>query len=625
LVTEIASRLGRNQRVRRSLPIWGRVHVDRQLPFLCVYRRPNGRADAETERLVTSEASYLLASTDPDQRDGLRSLVRAIVTALCPRFGVVLLLEIWSAEPVDDPVGEPHSSLTPAFRIFASRGDGLGSTIETLERSLSSITIQRQRAQVDVRLGRRAAPPGLDTILPRTRRQNIEYHTIGLEVAPIYRNAAADETYPMVMRSLRHQLSRALRQTFYQFAQSQTKQIPLHYQTLGRRAMVKAVWEVDHQLAAVSNAFDFLLALTPINPDQAWIEFSRRGFERAPDFVYRPIEVEPHLLKRMLFNIPVERVEDPVLSQLFIEKQEELDRQITLLGDRHRSQFLHGSLQVFGGVDNDMLSLANTLLASLAAGPREDRAAGAIKAAAFARRARREVAHYRRAYPDLATRVQVRGDVVGLLVSRGNLLIGRTISVPSSRVDALIQHEIGTHVVTWVNGRAQPFRQLASGLAGYEELQEGLAVLAEYLVGGLDRARVRLLAARVVAVRRLTEGASFVEVFRELHDEHGFDARTAFAITTRVFRGGGLTKDAIYLIGLVKLLTYLEKGGLVDRLFVGKINLDHVKLIEDLEWREVLRPPVLRPRYLDLPETAERLKRLRAGMSVVDLVEGEQT
>jgi hypothetical protein len=48
-------------------------------------------------------------------------------------------------------------------------------------------------------------------------------------------------------------------------------------------------------------------------------------------------------------------------------------------------------------------------------------------------------------------------------------------------------------------------------------------------------------------------------------------------------------------------------------------------LIEDLEWREVLRPPVLRPRYLDLPETAERLKRLRAGMSVVDLVEGEQT
>ena len=41
-----------------------------------------------------------------------------------------------------------------------------------------------------------------------------------------------------------------------------------------------------------------------------------------------------------------------------------------------------------------------------------------------------------------------------------------------------------------------------SGLAGYEGMQEGLAVLAEYLVGGMTAARLRLIAARVDRLRR---------------------------------------------------------------------------------------------------------------------------
>ena len=53
---------------------------------------------------------------------------------------------------------------------------------------------------------------------------------------------------------------------------------------------------------------------------------------------------------------------------------------------------------------------------------------------------------------------------------------------------ALLQHEIGTHVVTHVNGSRQPLRLLGAGLAGYDETQEGLAVFAEYLVGGLTAA-----------------------------------------------------------------------------------------------------------------------------------------
>ena len=64
-VRRVCTRLEQDNRVRRNLPPWGRLHIDRQLPFLCVYRRPPKSKDAGTERLLLGEASYLLASGKP--------------------------------------------------------------------------------------------------------------------------------------------------------------------------------------------------------------------------------------------------------------------------------------------------------------------------------------------------------------------------------------------------------------------------------------------------------------------------------------------------------------------------------------------------------------------------------
>ena len=217
--------------------------------------------------------------------------------------------------------------------------------------------------------------------------------------------------------------------------------------------------------------------------------------------------------------------------------------------------------------------------------------------------------------------MQLRDDTVGLMVSRGNLLIGSEIKIHPSRVDALLQHEVGTHIVTYFNGKAQPFQQLYSGLSGYEELQEGLAVLAEFLVGGLSRPRMRLLAGRVIAANYLISGASFLDTFRELNNGFGFDQRTAFTITIRIYRGGGLVKDAIYLRGLVELLKYLKAGGELEPLFVGKIATDHVSVIQELQYRHVLKPAPLRPRYLDDPGAAEKLLKLKNGLEPLELIE----
>ena len=91
--------------------------------------------------------------------------------------------------------------------------------------------------------------------------------------------------------------------------------------------------------------------------------------------------------------------------------------------------------------------------------------------------------------------VEVRDDVSELMVSFGRLLIPESAAFRADRVEPLLHHEVGTHVVTFQNGARQPLTLLTIGLPGYDETQEGLAVLAEYLTGGLDPRRLRVLAA----------------------------------------------------------------------------------------------------------------------------------
>jgi uncharacterized protein (TIGR02421 family) len=218
-------------------------------------------------------------------------------------------------------------------------------------------------------------------------------------------------------------------------------------------------------------------------------------------------------------------------------------------------------------------------------------------------------------------RVEVRADISELMVSFGRLLIPESAAFRADRVEPLLHHEVGTHVVTYQNGARQPLTLLTIGLPGYDETQEGLAVLAEYLTGGLDPRRLRVLAARVVAVGMMLDGATFLDIFESLRADHSIPTRTAWSIAIRVVVGGGSVKDAIYLRGISRILDALAEGSRLDVLLVGKLALDHIPLVQDLLDREVLQPPWIRPRWLDVPGAQERLDRLRAGASVTDLYE----
>jgi uncharacterized protein (TIGR02421 family) len=584
--------------------------------------------DVGTRELVSGEASFLIVSGAPADHKNASALVRNVVESLGQRFGAFLIIEIWSSSDSDvvDAHGESElepTELRPSF-VIASKGPNTPlRAVLSMRQQLERVTYLKQPATVMVNDKADGHPPSMKPLLTSAVYRNLGCVSIGLRVRPIYRSHDTGEVYPAVLRSLKRKVGKALKQTFFTFAKTRTSAKPEHYYSLGRRSFDTAVKRADLALSEVSDSFSFLLSVTPVNAEAAWREFRRSRFSQDPTFYYRPLSVEPGVLKRRLFEIGVERIEDPTLAELFRQRQDELDRKITMLADIGTKRFVLGSQQVYGTVEPRLLSLAEELLARLPSRSRDESNGGTLSAGEFAAMAEKEVQYYRQQLPLFRARVIVRDDMFsGLMCSDGDLLIGRETKVPARRAEALLQHEVGTHLLTYYNGLVEPFRLLHSGFAGYDSLQEGIAVLTEYLAGGLSRPRLRLLAARVVAANAMLQGATFVETFRELDKKHDFSQRAAYTITMRIHRGGGLTKDAVYLRGLTEVLDYLAQGGELEPLFVGKIAVDHIGLMRELLHRKVIQPPALRPRYLEFPEVTQRLKRLGQGMSVHDLLKG---
>ena len=622
-IESVCARLANDKPVKRKLPGGGRLNIDRLLPFLCIYRRDPRRSDNGTDLFVHAEAAYINAPGIAPVRQGLTTLVQRIAGTAAARLGGFLIVEIWSGLdtamlPPDGETAEMQLP-APAFRILTRAAHRPEKTCDTLARELQRVKVHRRKAESTFVLDSGDHPPHMSPLIAPADAEAMNCHVVGLEIRPVYRDLETGEPYPDVLRALRRGVGRALKKAFFTYSLNRTSLRPQHYFALGRKSLPKLVWEVDQQLADVSSHFNFLLQVTPINAERSWREFSESGFVVGPELEYRPLDADPLLLKRKLLQIPTEQVEDPTLSHLLRQTQDELDRQITMLADIRTPCFLPGSLQVFGAVEPELLALAERILKLPAAAT----AGGAqLSAAQFLERAEEEIRYYQSQFTGFAAQAMIRQDIYsGLLCAGGNLLIGREMSIPDRRACALLQHEVGTHLVTYYNGAQQPLRLLRVGLAGYDGLQEGLAVLSEYLVGGLTLPRLRLLAARVAAVHNMAAGSPFPKTFQRLREEFGFEARQAYTITLRVYRGGGLTKDAVYLRGLTEILRYVQSGGKLQPLLMGKIAVEHIPIIKELQLRDVLQPAPLTPRYLTDAAALERLEQLRGSdISVLDLV-----
>jgi uncharacterized protein (TIGR02421 family) len=333
-----------------------------------------------------------------------------------------------------------------------------------------------------------------------------------------------------------------------------------------------------------------------------------------PEFEYRPL---PDLedLEDRLAEVKPEDAQDAGVANMLEGLVKDLNLRIEMFRSRGTETFFLTSVEMFGHVDTPTLDLANRILSQ---NPSSDSHDVTVDAATFAEAARAEVEHYRSLYPEMTTTVDLSETRPGVMVEAGNVHIGVDTRIAKSRVKPLLQHEVGTHVVTYANGRAQPLQMLSLGLAGYDELQEALGVLSEHLSGGVPPARLRILAYRVLAADARSGGASFKECYDNLAGL-GCAPNLAFSTTMRAYRSGGMTKDVIYLRGLSRLLDHLASGGELAPLFIGKISFDTIPLVGELKARGVLVDPPLQPRFLGDEDAKRHLARIQEGKGMSDI------
>lgn len=619
LIKIVRDRLKRSERIRRNIPGDGRLRIDRPLPFLTAYRYPTNQGDLGTVELGTTEASYLFASAAEKYADELAQLCGAVKNETLDQFGAFLLIEIWCEQLNRDS----EETLThPAFRLQCRRDDVPESLMNQLAEAIGDIVVSRRVAtvEIDEAVDSVVHPPGMHPLLPSIGEDE-RCHHVGVAIHPIFRDTEGVTLYPLVLQALRREFGLALRKSFFHFAAEHSDHPATQVHAVGPSTFVQAASLVDQQLCDVSLSFDYILQITPVNSDDAWEQFQSSGYSKPPVFYYRPLPRQPADLKQSLFEVPIDRVEDATLAQLFWEKQDELDRQITSLSDIDTPAFLYGNLQIYGEIESDLLELAELLLNDLHSDRKEPTdGGGVVTGSELMKMAQVEIGRYRELDSTFNASVELRDDIAaGIMVSKNKLLISRTAKVREERAQALMHHEIGTHVLTYFNGQGQPFQQLYAGLAGYESMQEGLAVMGELLTGGLTKSRLCMLAARVVAAQAMADGVDFPDTFSRLVEDWGFAHRVAFLIALRVYRGGGCMKDTIYLRGLRDVLQHLGDGNKVEPLFIGKFALGHLPAIEEFRQREVVKPPRLLPRYLH-KDSARQMLADCAGKHILDLV-----
>lgn len=419
---------------------------------------------------------------------------------------------------------------------------------------------------------------------------------LATEVKKVYCDEETGERYPAITRALQHVFKQAIISHAWEFAKRHTHYTSPDAARLLSSEPTQDILHVDAELFKLVRGFEVLNHVNPMNVERERRTFFASKGATNPQFAYRPLQLEPFELKRQLLRIPVERIEDDSIRKLYEATISAYLDKVDLLATLGTPNFLYNSLRYYGAPSEQDLKNAQYLL-------HLPEVEGEIRPE---KRVGTDVA--RQAFLDgmaaygFQGKVQVTSRIVAdAMVNNAErkVLLKKGATFRPKELRYLVHHEIGVHMVTTMNAAEQPLKLLRIGTRVSTRTQEGLAVLAEYLSGNTTLRRLKELAYRVIAVDMMVRGADFVETYRHLTHELDMEAYAAFSLTTRVFRGGGLTKDYLYLQGLREVFELWRNGDDLSPLLLGKCSMEFYDTLQELTQRGILKAP----KYMPLPFT----------------------
>ncbi|MBR8843971.1 MULTISPECIES: flavohemoglobin expression-modulating QEGLA motif protein [Pseudoalteromonas] len=412
---------------------------------------------------------------------------------------------------------------------------------------------------------------------------------VPLEVKKVFMDENSGELFPVVFEKLQRNMHVALSKTAKTFAKNHCYK-PLR-KAKSTSQLDPALINVDSALYRIARNLETLHYVNPSNIAQEKRRFfSKRHYQ--PAFKYRPLKIDPYEFKEQLYRLPVGKIQDPIVKDLYRKVIDSYATKIELITQIGREAFLYNSLRYYGEPDYNDINNATFLLHARETEtlPKKDITA------------EQALVRFNQAIEamGLPCKVAISSKLVAKAMvdnSKRLLLVNSSAMLSELDINALIEHEIGVHLLTTLNADAQQLKVLHLGLPGNTYTQEGLAIYREYQSGQINLTRLKVLALRVIAVNMLLKGDKFYQVYEFLADSGVLNVNEAFALTTRIFRGGGFTKDHLYLKGF-KDIVQLANTRSLDNLYLGKTGIAHLDALDALVEQGIFT----RPKYL--PDTS---------------------
>lgn len=341
----------------------------------------------------------------------------------------------------------------------------------------------------------------------------------------------------------------------------------------------KTLFEIDHYIDKLVKKIELLSYVNPINIEEQKKQFFASKYLTDPIFKYPEIDFDKFNLHREFFTQKIEQIEDEKLRDFYediIYSYSGLIQCIGTIGKGKR--FYYNSLRSFGTPTEQDVENAKFILHFES----EDESSEVFQPKYNCNEAEAIFRDYAKNY-DFSFHIKhssQMGAIAMVLNNIKTLVINENHTFSENEMNVLTNHEIGVHMVTTMNGLLHPLKIFSHGFPNYEETQEGLAVFSEYMSGNLTIKRLKELSYRVIAVDSLAKGYSFSKTFRLLHNTYDLNREDAFYISMRAHRGGGFTKDYLYLTGLKKIYDYYQSGKDMVPLLTGKISLEYCEEID---------------------------------------------
>jgi len=474
--------------------------------------------------------------------------------------------------------------LTPTFNIGSAQIDieRWGNVVGHFEKQLNRIDLPN----LDVRAATDEIFHGRGYLITHINSHFDNTLVLPTEVKKVFMDETTGEVYPLVLEELKAGFKRAISETAAYFMRRYGKRKRVQKADILSSTIGAEVLSVDRKLFSFCKNIETLNFINPVNLVAEKNKFLKKNSFIAPNFNYKQLNINPYKFREYLYKLPVDEILDADIQQLYRHIIDNLACKIDLLTTIGTEEFVYNSLKYYG--EPNQVDIANArFILHLDVNESEEKPLqlNADYAINYFRTQAKEW--------NLNCKVEKSSKMVAKAMvnnEKATLLINKNALFSETELHAFAYHELGIHMLTTVNAKQHALKVFSLGLMGNTHTQEGLALYSEYCSGSLTLQRLKTIALRVIAVKYMLEHGDFVKTFHALVNEFNIDREFAFTITTRVYRGGGFTKDHLYLKGFRDVLN-LAKNRSIDNLLVGKTGLLDFEIVSEVVERGMIAKP----------------------------------